>query len=793
MEFKEYIQTDRKTALCLSEMAAIVADGVSLDSYEKCRLAVQRFNHHYGDKLGEAVSLDDVWNAVTDLQLLPHFTIPAQNASYWKADGLLVELLLYGLLEGYTHWCGKSEDTAKTLIERFTKTARQLAIEILGTVCPKERFGEIVCDLAALAQSQSKSASAAELWLFQLLCKYDLHSIGLLEMVCDSLFATTIELSASRQMDSVLSGPNGSCFARYIHDSFVNSYRQGKMRFGFAEGAIRVHEVLRGSESPLSRADQLCVRAETAEEQLPWIAAISMLLWSQILDGPDPEPGYTPSEDFCGVLQNFLLHPAAEYSLAASCVEDLILSGKATPFVLNEDIVRSAIPLLRDAELAKWAEHLLCLFEGHIEVDEEIKREYALRFDGEVSCGHFTADPGVTFGCCYAMEAWSAKEEKARFMELGRFYSQNLPQIDHYHLTRAQRLLHRVFPDNQWFPLTQSADNVNELFPLSEKECSCWDKLLSETNAPLCLTTKKAAIDAILFLDASFRSILEEPQRYRAFLSNLRFQPPNPGSYLITRWFAYLALLDLGEEAVAFYRRYKNILDLPFCFHPLSWHDKLGDILRFVHFFDHGSRLVDGLRNALHLGKTAAICAFLNSEYRQLVDCGSFWERTLPFVDAAILPALADQLGGKYGLREEALRRLPQESRDHSGVELQEPVYTDFYDDKSVILYAFKTKPAIRRYLKHWIRRLDPEMEQELGAGGLPMKIYDPAKDRIIRNRIRCIHCDDMIESRHYHDFVMCACGNCAVDGGLEYLRRLSRERDGFEELAEFAPREDWC
>jgi hypothetical protein len=43
----------------------------------------------------------------------------------------------------------------------------------------------------------------------------------------------------------------------------------------------------------------------------------------------------------------------------------------------------------------------------------------------------------------------------------------------------------------------------------------------------------------------------------------------------------------------------------------------------------------------------------------------------------------------------------------------------------------------------------------------------------IITNKIQCIMCSDVIESTHCHDFKYCSCGNCAVDGGHEYLRRI--------------------
>lgn len=44
---------------------------------------------------------------------------------------------------------------------------------------------------------------------------------------------------------------------------------------------------------------------------------------------------------------------------------------------------------------------------------------------------------------------------------------------------------------------------------------------------------------------------------------------------------------------------------------------------------------------------------------------------------------------------------------------------------------------------------------------------------QIVCNKVQCLNCNDIIESRHRHDFVTCKCGNTSVDGGHDYLRRL--------------------
>lgn len=38
-------------------------------------------------------------------------------------------------------------------------------------------------------------------------------------------------------------------------------------------------------------------------------------------------------------------------------------------------------------------------------------------------------------------------------------------------------------------------------------------------------------------------------------------------------------------------------------------------------------------------------------------------------------------------------------------------------------------------------------------------------------SRGQCLECEDIIESKHRHDFVKCKCGKSFIDGGSDYLR----------------------
>lgn len=56
--------------------------------------------------------------------------------------------------------------------------------------------------------------------------------------------------------------------------------------------------------------------------------------------------------------------------------------------------------------------------------------------------------------------------------------------------------------------------------------------------------------------------------------------------------------------------------------------------------------------------------------------------------------------------------------------------------------------------------------------------------EKILKNCIQCKTCGDVIESKTVHDFKTCFCGACSVDGGLEYLRRVTEIKGSYAELS---------
>ena len=45
--------------------------------------------------------------------------------------------------------------------------------------------------------------------------------------------------------------------------------------------------------------------------------------------------------------------------------------------------------------------------------------------------------------------------------------------------------------------------------------------------------------------------------------------------------------------------------------------------------------------------------------------------------------------------------------------------------------------------------------------------------EKIIINKAKCRLCGDILVSEHRYDFKQCRCGELAIDGGNEYIRRV--------------------
>lgn len=57
---------------------------------------------------------------------------------------------------------------------------------------------------------------------------------------------------------------------------------------------------------------------------------------------------------------------------------------------------------------------------------------------------------------------------------------------------------------------------------------------------------------------------------------------------------------------------------------------------------------------------------------------------------------------------------------------------------------------------------------------------------KIVYNAVRCLKCNETIESHHVHDYKHCSCGNAMVDGGMDY-ERYGGEYNTIEKITIYA------
>ena len=58
-------------------------------------------------------------------------------------------------------------------------------------------------------------------------------------------------------------------------------------------------------------------------------------------------------------------------------------------------------------------------------------------------------------------------------------------------------------------------------------------------------------------------------------------------------------------------------------------------------------------------------------------------------------------------------------------------------------------------------------------------------EEYIIINRIKCVHCGEILVSNNRHDFKFCSCKKVGIDGGRDYLRRVFDDKFDYFDLSE--------
>lgn len=66
----------------------------------------------------------------------------------------------------------------------------------------------------------------------------------------------------------------------------------------------------------------------------------------------------------------------------------------------------------------------------------------------------------------------------------------------------------------------------------------------------------------------------------------------------------------------------------------------------------------------------------------------------------------------------------------------------------------------------------------------------EPRSQVLLLNQVKCNICNEIITSKHRHDYVSCNCGNLHIDGGIDYAKRSFITAD-YTDMSVFADEDD--
>ena len=80
---------------------------------------------------------------------------------------------------------------------------------------------------------------------------------------------------------------------------------------------------------------------------------------------------------------------------------------------------------------------------------------------------------------------------------------------------------------------------------------------------------------------------------------------------------------------------------------------------------------------------------------------------------------------------------------------------------------------------------LDTSTTSDLVIKKIGAKMPIRKREIVLVNKCQCRKCEDIIESKHRHDFVSCKCGAIFTDGGKSYIRRGAKDFDDIIDMSE--------
>lgn len=410
----------RSLLLFLAYTVSRSVAGNDLSSDKAIKTASDEFNRAYVPLLGcGQIDYDELHSGLTIMQLrdsfLPHISLT------WATDAFTIFLVVIAIINDISPWSYPGKSAATVLAEIIPSTWIQTISEYLPLLCERDRYFDMMNEILANSKTQVYEISNYEDLLFEALTVSEFEQPFILKAI-NILFESSIAEYQVTDIVRLMSGPNGSIARKYIFDCFNKHFQEGEAAYHFAAAAILNADSVAGNTDPLTEAVGQFLCGASEAEQLLGVTRISLIVWTQGTQ--------MVNESVIQKLLENLRSYDSFYSVTASVVHDLIISGSISPNVINEkSIFQTAVMTLTEGDGKLWAERLLAVmpWDPHRVLPPEASNlvgRYLAQFERELRREEGTFEPEVSFGCLLHLGCWREKklDRNAAFQQLLRFY-----------------------------------------------------------------------------------------------------------------------------------------------------------------------------------------------------------------------------------------------------------------------------------------------------------------------------------------------------------------------------------
>lgn len=590
------------------------------------------------------------------------------STQMWQSPDI-APFAIYAVLNNCSIWHMEGHTTSSILRNTIPACTMVKLRDFIPTLAAPHKIDTLLdCVLHNYPEKDSDKTDIDK-FLFRVLCSYETLLPEHFEIICDFLFRDTIYSTHVSRLSNVLDGPNGTAFRKYILDGFDGGCRRGIAVYHYCAAAITNLERTVCGKDALGTAVRLLNATPPRKDFLLNATCLSLILWMpRALNSPritKKTLGLKPAA--VDKLVSYLKKPDQLcYPIAANAVSDLIINELVEPPILDNDVRLSSIKALEDVDIRRRAEEILTLIpaKGGIlpndyrQLADRLKDGYLHRFEECLTNSEYEYDPEVLFATLCHLGLWVSDElcwqQLKRVCEYGFTHKKDIHNEQRW---RIEFLIRQYQPcEGFWQPFDTAIDPMLLGVELSEQKEQQLRKLSEQLDDPSVaeqeITDIREALDIIKHLKP-----FAYPKRRPVYptaknlVARTRLNIPSAGSYIIVSWFRLLCIYNQGQVALEFYRCHQEILDAPYRIcapHQLDL--RLYD--KYASFRHQRKRVAEGICRSVCAGHTGVLLAFMNSEFRSIVDCEDFTASILPRVGKEILEDLERIYDGRFGTKE---------------------------------------------------------------------------------------------------------------------------------------------